>query len=206
ESNLLLGEAAGEARAAPAYRIVAPKLARPERLHKAEPLPLTSQSPRDHRGVVLEEQQPPFRLRPLVQTALRRERHQGLKVVAHDPRQRQMGGGGHQVRQEADTLPRALDQDRLVKRHMPGRGEATDAGQRLGVARYQRERHWLEIGRQIARRRALVRAARELKLSSLDHIGGAWEREPNFSPSTTSTNLPNLRNLPIRVSAGVIEM
>src|SRR5437016_4277456 len=70
------GEAAGEARAAPACRIVARKLARPERLHKPEPLPLAPQSPRDHRRVVLEEQQPRLRLRPLVQAALRLERHQ----------------------------------------------------------------------------------------------------------------------------------
>src|SRR5947207_7493042 len=58
------GEAAGEARAAPACRIVAGKLARDERLHKTEPLALAPQSPRDHHGVMLEEQQPPLRFRP----------------------------------------------------------------------------------------------------------------------------------------------
>src|SRR6266700_3576289 len=46
------GEAAGEARAAPACRFVAGKLARDERLHKAESLPLTPQPPRDHGGVM----------------------------------------------------------------------------------------------------------------------------------------------------------
>src|SRR2546430_14322554 len=97
-----------------------------------------------------------------------------------------MGGGGHQVRQEADALPRALDQDRLVKRHMPGRGEAADPGKRLGVARYQRERHGLEIGRQIARRRALVGVPGELELSLLHHVGRPWKRDPD-GPSSTST-------------------
>src|SRR5438105_2718551 len=125
-------EAAGEARAAPACRIVAGKLARHERLHKPEPLPVAPQSPRNHRRVVLEEQQPRLRLRPLVQAALRLERHQRLQVVAHDPRQRQAGGGRHQVRPEADAVPGALDQDRLVKGDVPRRGEAADAGQRLG--------------------------------------------------------------------------
>src|SRR5205085_5270216 len=57
------GEEAGEARAAPACRIDARKLARPERLHKPEPLPLAPQSPRDPRRVVLVAPQPRPRLR-----------------------------------------------------------------------------------------------------------------------------------------------
>jgi len=49
------GEAAGEAHAAPAYRIVAPNLARPYGFHKTKPLPLPPEPARHHRRIVLEE-------------------------------------------------------------------------------------------------------------------------------------------------------
>src|SRR2546428_6802876 len=75
------GEAAGEAHAAPAYRIVAPNLARPYGFHKTEPLPLPPEPARHHRRIVLEEQQPTPRPRPAVQLALRLQRHERIPVV-----------------------------------------------------------------------------------------------------------------------------
>src|SRR6266496_6790160 len=148
-------------------------LARAERVHKSERLTLASQPARYHRGIVLEAQQPPLGLRSRVQPALRLERDQRLQVVPHDPGERQVRGRRHEIREEAGPLARALHQDRLVIGNVPRRRQAADPGKRLGVARYERERDGLEIGRQIARRRALVRVARELKLRSLYHIGGA---------------------------------
>src|SRR5207245_6503913 len=90
------GEAAGEARAAPAYHIVGRKLARKNLLHKSEALLVATQPARSNGGVMLEYQQPPFRLGARVQPALRLERHQGLEVVAHDPGEGQVGRRGHQ--------------------------------------------------------------------------------------------------------------
>src|SRR5438105_14975966 len=122
-----------------------------------------------------------------------------------------MGGGGHQVLQEADTLPRALDQDRLVKRNMPRRGQAADAGERRSLAGHQGERHRLEIGREVARRRALVGVPGELELSPLHDVGGPRKRDAN-GPSTTSitsitsTTSTILHNLPKGVATGVIEV
>src|SRR5205814_6367684 len=110
-------------RAAPAYPIVGTKLAAPERLHKAERFALAGEPSRHHIRVVLEAEQPLFRFRLLVQPPLRLERHEWLQVVAHDPGQRKVGRGRHEVRDEAGALTLALEQDRLVIRHVTGGGE-----------------------------------------------------------------------------------
>src|SRR5207244_8743422 len=68
------GEAAGEAHAAPAYRIVAPNLARPYGFHKTKPLPLPPDPPRPHRRILPEEWQPALRLGPAAQRAPRSAR------------------------------------------------------------------------------------------------------------------------------------
>src|SRR5919108_906433 len=200
------GEAAGEARAAPAYRVVAGKLARHERVHKAESLPLPPQPPCNRRGIVLEKEQPALRLRARVQAALRLERYQGLQVVAHDPGQRQMGRGGYQVRQEADPLSRALDQDRLVKRHVARCRKAPDPGHGFRLPGHQRKGYRLEVRRQVARRRALVGMTGELELAALHHVGSVWEGDSDLTPSTTSRTSTILHNLPVGIPSGMIEM
>src|SRR2546426_7881723 len=75
EHSPTLGEAAGEAHAAPACHIVAPKLARPQNFHKTKSLPFPSQPSRHHRRVVLEHQEPALRLGAPVQLAAGLERH-----------------------------------------------------------------------------------------------------------------------------------
>src|SRR5260370_41516763 len=100
---------------------------------------------------MLEEQQPAFRFRPRIQSALRLEGHQRLQVVSHDPGKRQMGASGNEVREEADPLTTALNQYRLVIGDVPGRREAADAGRRRRLAVAEREGNRLEVGRKVAR-------------------------------------------------------
>src|SRR5437867_158615 len=65
------GEAAGEAHSRrPLAVFSALSLARQKRVHKCKRFALTPQPTRDHRGIVLEEQQPAFRFRPRIQPAL----------------------------------------------------------------------------------------------------------------------------------------
>src|SRR6266516_2428774 len=94
EHSPTLGEAAGEAHAAPACHIVAPKLARLQNFHKTKSLPFPCQPSRHHRRVVLEHQEPALRLGAPVQLAAGLERHQRLEVVSHDPGEGEMGAGG----------------------------------------------------------------------------------------------------------------
>src|SRR5205823_7401807 len=88
-----------------------------------------------------------------------------------------MGAGRDEVREEADPLTAALNQDRLVIGHVSGRREAADAGKGLRLAVDEREWDRLEVGREVARRRALVGVARELQLPPLDDVAGRWETE-----------------------------
>src|SRR5438309_3770199 len=88
-----------------------------------------------------------------------------------------MGAGRDEVREEADPLTAALNQDRLVIGHVSGRREAADAGKGLRLAVDEREWDRLEVGREVARRRALVGVARELQLPPLDDVAGLWETE-----------------------------
>src|SRR2546427_5259399 len=69
-----------------------------------------------------------------------------------------------EVREEADPLTAALNQYRLVIGHVSGRRKAAEAGKGLRLAVDERERDRLEVGREVARRRALVGVARELQL------------------------------------------
>src|SRR6266567_5469735 len=140
-------------RAAPAYPIVGTKLAAPERVHKCERLALAAQPSRHHLGIVLEAEQPPLRFGLLVQMALRLERHEGLEVISHDPGEREVGRGRDQVRDEAGPLAAALEQDRLVIRHVAGGGETANPRERLRWAVHERERHGVEVGCEVARRR-----------------------------------------------------
>src|SRR5437773_2331691 len=65
------GEAAGEAHSRrPLAVFSALSLARQKRVHKCKRFAITPQPTRDHRGIVLEEQQPAFRFRPRIQPAL----------------------------------------------------------------------------------------------------------------------------------------
>src|SRR6185295_15879386 len=95
---------------APAYRIVRSKLPERNRVHKAECLSFLAKPSRDHRWVMLEHEQPPLPLGPPVQLTFALEGHQGLEIVPHDPRQRQVRRRGHEVGEETGTFAGALNQ------------------------------------------------------------------------------------------------
>src|SRR5256886_14157410 len=82
-----------------------------------------------------------------------------------------------EVREEADPLTAALNQYRLVIGHVSGRRKAAEAGKGLRLAVDEHERDRLEVGREVARRRALVGVARELQLPPLDDVAGLWEAQ-----------------------------
>src|SRR5881397_752260 len=160
----------------PAYRIVGRNLSRPDFVHKPERLVLATgatgptEPPRHHGGVVLEPQQPAFGFGPAVQPASRLERDERLQIVSHDPWERQMRAGRHQVREEAGALTAALHQHRLMVGDVTRGRQAANPGHHLGFAGYQVEGYPLEIGRQIARRGALVPVTRKLELALLHHV------------------------------------
>src|SRR2546426_9265504 len=106
-----------------------------------------------------------------------------------------MGAGRDEVREKADPLTAALNQYRLVIRHVSGRREAADAGQGLRLAVDERERDRLEVGREVARRRALVGVARELQLAPLDDVASLWEAQSDAT-----------RRIAGGIAARVIEM
>src|SRR5256884_322279 len=106
-----------------------------------------------------------------------------------------MGAGRDEVREEADPLTAALNQDRLVIGHVSGRREAADAGKGLRLAVDEREWDRLEVGREVARRRALVGVARELELPPLDDVAGLWETESDAT-----------RRIAVGIAARVIEV
>src|SRR5438046_4005673 len=106
-----------------------------------------------------------------------------------------MGAGRDEVREEADPLTTALNQYRLVIRHVSGRREAADAGKGLRLAVDERERDRLEVGREVARRRALVGVARELQLPPLNDVAGLWEAQSDAT-----------RRIAVGIAARVIEM
>src|SRR2546430_17365212 len=85
-----------------------------------------------------------------------------------------MGAGRDEVREKADPLTAALNQYRLVIRHVSGRREAADAGKGLRLALDERERDRLEVGREVARRRALVGVARPVQLPLLANVSRLW--------------------------------
>src|SRR5437879_11736608 len=105
-----------------------------------------------------------------------------------------MGAGRDEVREEADPLTTALNQYRLVIRHVSGRREAADAGKGLRLAVDERERDRLEVGREVARRRALVGVARELQLPPLDDVASLWEAQRDAT-----------RRIAVGIAARVIE-
>src|ERR1041384_7079793 len=74
-------------------------------LHKSEALPVPPQPPHRHRGIMLETDPPPIRLGALVHPAPRFECHERLQVIPHDPRQRQVGGGRHEIGDEVRHSP-----------------------------------------------------------------------------------------------------
>src|SRR5437764_264457 len=106
-----------------------------------------------------------------------------------------MGAGRDEVREEADPLTAALNQDRLVIGHVSGRREAADAGKGRRLAVDEREWDRLEVGREVARRRALVGVARELQLPPLDDVAGLWETESDAT-----------RRIAVGIAARVIEV
>src|SRR5437667_10691038 len=106
-----------------------------------------------------------------------------------------MGAGRDEVREEADPLTAALNQYRLVIRHVSGRREAADAGKGLRLAVDERERDRLEVGREVTRRRALVGVARELQLPPLDDVASLWETQSDAT-----------RRIAVGIAARVIEV
>src|SRR5438552_18533895 len=106
-----------------------------------------------------------------------------------------MRGRRDEVREEADSLTAALNQYRLVIGHVSGRRKAADAGKGLRLAVDERERDRLEVGREVARRRALVGVARELQLPPLDDVASLWEAQRDAT-----------RRIAVGITARVIEM
>ena len=139
---------------------------------------------------MLEDQQPPLGLRLLIDAPSRLERDERLQVIAHDPRQRQMRNGGHQVGDETGLLARALEQDRLVIGHMTGCRDPADAGQDFGVAVDQLERHAREVVWQVTARGALIGVRGKVQLAALHDVACVRKCE----------------SLARQVAAGVIEM
>src|SRR5437899_11755559 len=113
-----------------------------------------------------------------------------------------MGARGDEVREKAHPLTAALDQYRLVIRHVPRRRQAADPGERLRLPVEKRERHPLEVVREVARRGALVGVPGELELSLLDHVRRPWKGDPNGASRASTISTP----LPIGIAARVIEM
>src|SRR6266571_3240911 len=180
---------------APTYLIVDRNLVERHRLHKCDSLSVPSEPTRHDRRVVLEDQPPPLGLSSLIDAPPRLERDEGLQVIAHDPRQRQMRCRGHQVRDEARPLAAALDQDRLVIRDVSGRGESADARQDLRFSVDELERNAREVVGEVAARGALVRVAREVELPLLHDVASLGKGE---------ADLP--RRVEPVIAAGVIEM
>src|SRR5256714_10052102 len=106
-----------------------------------------------------------------------------------------MGAGRDEIREKADPLTAALNQYRLVIGHVSGRREAADAGKGLRLAVDERERDRLEVGREVARRRALVGVARGLQLPPLDDVASLWEAQRDAT-----------RRIAVGITARVIEM
>src|SRR5207247_6605364 len=106
-----------------------------------------------------------------------------------------MGAGRDEVREEADPLTAAVNQYRLVIGHVSRRREAADAGKGLRLAVDERERDRLEVGREVARRRALVGVARELQLPPLDDVAGLWETQSDAT-----------RRIAVGIAARVMEV
>src|SRR5437764_13520327 len=88
-----------------------------------------------------------------------------------------MGAGRDEVCEKADPLTAALNQYRLVIGHVSGRREAADAGKGLRLALDERERDRLDVGRDVARRRALVGVPRELQLPLLADLPSRRQAE-----------------------------
>src|SRR5712664_2696799 len=179
----------------PTYHSVDGKLVQPFLVHKPDALPVLCQSPRDDMGVVLENQQPLLRFGALIQPAARLERDERLQIVAHDPRQRQMGRRGHEIGYKAGPLGAALDQDRLVKRDVTRCRDPANPPQDLRFAVDQLEGHALEVVGEITAGRALIGMLRELELTTLDDVTRLREGQ---------ADLP--RWIAVGVAAGVVEM
>src|SRR5882762_7326137 len=106
-----------------------------------------------------------------------------------------MGAGRDEVCEETHSLTAALDQHRLVIGDVPRCRQAADPGERLRLAVDERERDLLEVGRKVARRRALVPVARELQLPPLDDIPRLGEARRDAA-----------RRIAVGIAARVIEM
>src|SRR6266550_302021 len=179
----------------PTYHIVDTKLAEHSRLDKSKPLVFPRQATGHDLRVVLEHQQPPLRLGPLVDPPPCLEGHEGLQVVAHDPGQRQMRRCRDEIGDEAGLLPAAPDEDRLVIRDMSRRRQRVDPRQDLGFAVDQLKRHALEVVGEIAARGALIGVPREGELVLLHHVAGLGKCQ---------AHLP--RGIDPVIAAGVVKM
>src|SRR5207244_1489739 len=76
-------------------------------------------------------------------------------VESHDPRQREVGAGGHDVGQETEGLAPAFDQHRLMKGGMPRRRQAADPGNDLHLAVDRHEGDRVNVSGEVASGRAL---------------------------------------------------
>src|SRR5690606_26397792 len=94
---------------------------------------LLADPPPCDRRVVLEDQEPVLLLRALHDRALRFQRYERLDVIAHDPRERQVRTGGHDVRKKDGGLAGGLDEDGLVMRGVARRAQHGNAGDDLDV-------------------------------------------------------------------------
>src|SRR2546428_7087651 len=117
---------------------------------------------------MLEDEEPLLGLRALVQSAASLERYGRVEVVAHDRRKREVGGGRHDIGDEAGLLAAAVDKNGLVIRHVPRRRQGPNAGQDFHLAVDQLERNALEIGGEVTPGGAFVGMAgrRESRLFS----------------------------------------
>src|SRR3989441_6990722 len=125
---------------------------------------------------MLEDEEPLLGLRALVQPAASLERYERLEVVAHDPRKREVGGGRHDIRDEACLLAAAVDKNGLVIRHVPRRRQGPNAGQDFHLAVDQLERNALEIGGEVTPGGAFVGMAGKIELALFFDVAGGWER------------------------------
>src|SRR5687768_10362309 len=107
------------------------------------------------RRVVLEDQEPLFISGATQVFALRLERHERLDVVAHDPWEREVSSGRHEVAEVERSLAARLEERALVMRRGAGcthdadpRDDLTVAFDEIEEARFS---YRLVIVREIAR-------------------------------------------------------
>src|SRR5690554_4746926 len=140
---------------------------------------LLADPPPCDRRVVLEDQEPVLLLRALHDRALRFQRHERLDIIAHDPRERQVRTGGHDVGKKDRGLACGLDEDGLVMRGVARRAQHGNAGDDLDVPFDQvelpRVHDRVEVVLEVARLDALVLPVRVLPLPLLHDVACARE-------------------------------